>query len=114
MENKNAMEQLMLLKATTIRTGAIHEAQALQLKVWPRMNKSIDKSEAQVSVDNRQVIFICESKSMRPTKAHKLFFENLENWVRTMLWDDTYVKVIVNGKTVFESKDDNEQSANQS
>lgn len=112
MENKNAMEQLMLLKATTIRTGAIHEAQALQLKMWPRLNKSISSSEAQVSVDNHQVIFICESKGMRPTQAHKLFFDNLERWVRTMLWDDTYVKVVVNGKTVFESEDANEQPSN--
>lgn len=98
----------MLLKATTIRTGAIHEAQVLQLKIWPRLNPMISKSEARVDVENKTVTFVCESGSLRPKKSDRVFFENLEKWVKDLLWDETTVTVRINDKIVFESKDEDE------
>jgi hypothetical protein len=96
-------EQLQLLKAMTLRTGAIHEAQALQLKMWPTLIENITKSEAQVDTEKKTVTFVCESSGLRPSKHQRLLFENIEKWVRNILWNETRVVIKINKKRVFDS-----------
>jgi len=99
----SAEEQLQLLKAMTVRTGSIHEAQALQLRMWPRMIHGVTKAEARVDTDKQQVTMICESTALRPTKMTKKLCEEICKWTRTILWDKTKVVIKINGKVVFDS-----------
>jgi hypothetical protein len=103
MNKASLPEQLALLKTMTVTTGAIHEAQALQLKMWPRLIQKVTKSEARVDVEKRTVTYICESTGLRPTKSVKLTCTNICQWTRNLLWDETKVVIKINGKTVFNS-----------
>jgi len=96
-------DQLQYLKGMTIRTGSIHEAQALQLRNWPLLIPNVVSAEAQVDVEGQSVTFICTSKGTRPTKKQKLTCDNICEWVRTLLWNETKVIIIVNKKTIFDS-----------
>jgi hypothetical protein len=96
-------EQLQLLKAVTIRTGGIHDAQALQLKMWPTLIPGVYKSEARVNVDKKTVTFVCESKSLRPTKRAKLLYANIAKWTQNILWNETKVIIKINDKAVYNS-----------
>jgi hypothetical protein len=97
-------EQLQLLKAVTIRTGAIHDAQALQLKMWPTLIPGVTSSEARVDVENKKVLFVCKSNALRPTKKTALLYKNIAKWVQNILWNETQVVIKINGKAVFNSK----------
>jgi hypothetical protein len=99
----NVMEQLMHLKAMTVRTGGIHEAQKLQLISWPRLSKQIARVVAKVDPENKAVTLECESPKYKETKFEKELFKNILVWVRTILWDETRVVVKVNKKRVFDS-----------
>jgi hypothetical protein len=93
-------EQLQLLKAMTIRTGSIHEAQALQLKMWPRLIEGVTSSEARLDVDTQSVTFLCKG-SVKKSKVNKALYENIGLWVRKILWDKTQVIIKINGKAVY-------------
>jgi hypothetical protein len=98
------VEQLLMLKAVTLRLGVLHEAQALQLKMWPLAALPfITKSVAKVDVESRTVSFDCEAPSVRKTKKLTQGCTALESWVRFLLWDDSVVFVRINGKQVHPS-----------
>jgi len=96
-------EQLQLLKAMTVRTGSIHEAQVLQLKSWPMLIQNVTKAKAKVDVKTKLVVFDCESTGTRATKLQKKLFESICEWTRSILWNETTVRIIINGKVVFDS-----------
>ena len=96
-------EQLQLLKGMTIRTGVIHEAQALQLKSWPMLIPNVTKAEARVDTDLQMVTFVCEARKVSNAKRTKLLYRNIAEWVRNILWNDTRVIVEINGKKVFDT-----------
>ena len=102
--SNNLKEQLLWLKSNTIRTGAIHDAQAFQLKMYPMMLPDVTTAEARVDVERKTVAFVAESSGLRPTKKFRQICEAIETWTRTILWDDTFVTIEVNGKKVYESK----------
>lgn len=100
----SVQEQLNLLKGMTIRTGSIHEAQALQLRNWPLLIPNVEHSEARVDAENRTVLFLCKTpKGTRLTKKAAKTCENICEWVRNILWDDTKVVIKIDGKKVFDS-----------
>ena len=96
-------EQLQLLKGMTVRTGMIHEAQALQLKSWPMLIPNVTKAEARVDTELQTVTFVCESKGLRPSKKAKLMYQNIATWVRNILWNETRIVIQINGKQVFDT-----------
>jgi hypothetical protein len=104
MSKATLMEQLALLKGMTLRTGAIHEAQALQLKMWPMMIPDVDKAEAQVDTERKIVTYKCEAGSTRATKKKRETMDNIVTWTRKILWDDTVVVFILNNKTVYDTR----------
>jgi hypothetical protein len=97
-------EQLGILKGMFISTGALHEAQKLQLEMWPRLIPGV-KGQPQVKLNYevKSVTFLCESDSLRPTKLQRLICENICTWVRNILWDETKVVIKVNKKSIFDS-----------
>ena len=95
--------QLQWLKATTIRTGGIHDAQALQLKMYPLMLPNVTKAEAHVSVDEKAVHYIATAKPYKKTEKFTETCAAIVKWTRWLLWDDTKVTIKVNGKIRYES-----------
>lgn len=95
-------EQLILLKSVTLRTGAIHEAQALQLKMWPRLMEGVKASEAKVDVENKKVVFIIKAdKTFDSSEINKKIAKEIVSWTRLILWDQTEVEFKVNKKTLI-------------
>lgn len=103
---QNLEEQLMLLKMMTLKTGVIHEAQALQLKVWPTLIEGVESSVAKVDPKNKKVIFELKG-SLRPTKKSKEMFAAIKSWTRTILWNDTKVVFKYKKKVIYDSEGEN-------
>lgn len=104
MTSATFLEQLALLKSMTVRTGAIHEAQVLQLKMWPLLIPDVNKAEASVDTERKMVTYKCETDSNRPTKKKAQTMENIAIWTKKMLWDETVVVFTLNGKKVYDSR----------
>jgi hypothetical protein len=104
------LEQLMWLKSNTIRTGAIHEAQALQLRNYPLLlpNAITGTASASIDTDNKTVDYKVEINGLRPTKKFKQTCKAIEKWTRTLLWDETLITIKANEKVVFDSRNENE------
>jgi hypothetical protein len=96
-------EQLQLLKGMTVRTGMIHEAQALQLRNWPMLIPSVSKAEARVDTELQTVTFVCKANRLYSNKKTKLLYKNIGEWVRNLLWNETRVVIEINGKKVFDT-----------
>lgn len=99
----DVMDQLMQLKAMTVRTGGIHSAQELQLCNWPRLSAQIKRVVAKVDPENKTATLECEAPKWKQTDFEKELFKNILIWVRTILWDETRVVIKVNKKRVFDS-----------
>jgi hypothetical protein len=97
------MEQLMQLRALTIRTGAIHEAQALQLRNYPLLINGVSKATVRVDMERKLVEYSL-------TKCSKDFqdgfdaMENITKCVRTLLWPDSSVVFKKRGKVIYDSR----------
>jgi hypothetical protein len=103
-EELTMQQQLGLLKDLTVRMGMIHEAQTIQLKHWPLLVPNVDKAKAEVDVERKLVIYTCEAQKFRKTKKVKLYFENIDAWTKTLLWDDTTVQFMINGDLLYDSR----------
>jgi len=106
-------EQLMQLKAMTVRLGSIHEAQALQLKMWPLLLPNISKSVAKIDVETKTVIMNCvtqKDKKFRKTKKVENLCKHIETWTRAILWNETAVSIVVDGETIYGEKYDESET----
>jgi hypothetical protein len=105
-------DQLMQLKAMTVRVGSLHEAQVLQLRNYPLLIPGVIKAETEIDPSTKLVRYKCESdlKKFRKTQKVKDFCKNIEVWIRTIIWDDTIVEIYVNGKSIFDSRINNDRS----
>ncbi len=103
MNEQSTLEQLMLLKGMTVRAGVIHEAQRLQLEMWPRLSKKISSCVPKIDMEKKLVILDCKAKSYRTDAFERQLFDNILIWVRSILWDETKVVIRVNRKVVFNS-----------
>ena len=88
------IEQLRYLKTLTLRTGAIHDAQVLQLKSYPFVIPNIIGAEINIDPENHLVIYkLSFSGDKRPRKTKKITsaLENITKWTQYLLWYDTKV-----------------------
>lgn len=97
-------EQLALLKAATVRTGAIHEAQALQLRMWPLLIPDTKSATAKVDTERKIVTYECKTTKAKLTVKAKTIMKNITIWTRSILWDDTTIVFKLNGKVVYDSR----------
>lgn len=98
--------QLEQLKALTIRTGVIHEAQILQLKYWTHLIPGAKGVDFSIDPDIHLVKFNCSKKGkvFKKTKKVEEICNAINEWVRTILWNDSSFIVDVDDKRVYESK----------
>ena len=107
-DEKIILQQLQVLKGMTVTTGVIHEAQTLQLQMWPLVAFPFALSTvAKIDTESRTVTFeIVTSLKKDPTgKANDRAKEYVQEWTRKILWDNTKVNYhwINNGKRTRKS-----------
>jgi hypothetical protein len=100
------LEQLMFLRGLTMRTGAIHEAQALQLRNYPILIKGIVASTVKINVENKTIEYIIKKTTKDFVKGKKFDFEaaNVKKCVQTLLWPDAVVTMKRSGKVIYDSR----------
>lgn len=102
------MDQLMQLKAMTVRTGAIHEAQALQLRNYPLLIEGVKQASVRIDVERKMVEYkITKYERGFPKSKSALVVElndSLKKWVQTLLWPDTVVVVKQSGRVIYDSR----------
>lgn len=99
-------DQLMHLRAMTIRLGSIHEAQRLQFTNWPKLVPGISTrpkdTTANVDCENHVVYIKTRSKNkkFKHTDEVRLWVWQIARWTTSILWPDTKVVFRVNGEVV--------------
>lgn len=93
--------QLQELKALTARTGALHEAQVLQMKIWPLLLFGDHaKVKTEVVVGKTVKYSVTSSKvdpKVEPTDRNR-YAGVLSNWTKELLGDSYRVSVILDGE----------------
>ena len=86
-------EQLGLLKGLTVKFGILHEAQTLQLEMWPLVIFNAISNTTTVDTEKHIVNFkVVINKSISQAKKEE-GKKVLQSWVRTILWDNSGVEV---------------------
>jgi hypothetical protein len=95
-------KQLLLLRDLTQRMGVIHDAQQLQLKMWPIVLFTHgQKFEEHVNVEGKEVDFIIlQTKGKKPTDMDDRF-KALNDWTKWLLGDDWLVRVKLRDKVIY-------------
>ena len=105
-EEFSFLKQLMYLKGMTVRTGSIHEAQALQLRNWPLTIPGVKSAEAHVNTDAKLIKYILtpKNKSFRTTAKVTETCALIDKYIKTILWDETTVVMEVGKKVIYDSR----------
>lgn len=86
-------EQLMLLKDLTERTGILHEAQILQLKMYPLVIfQNAKEVRLELDIEKKELHFVSKFKIGNP-KDFKVKCEQLESYVKWLLGTNWIVRV---------------------
>ena len=96
--------QLVMLRSMTERFGSIHEAQALQLKLWPfTVDPSLINSKAEVDVEGKGVDFYWErlGTDFVINRGYQKRLKELENNVKFLLGDNWLMTVRLNQTLIF-------------
>lgn len=95
-------KQLLLLRDLTQRMGVIHDAQQLQLKMWPIVLFTHgQKFEEHVNVEEKEVDFIIlQTKGKKPTDLDERF-KALNDWTKWLLGDDWLIRVKLRDKVLY-------------
>lgn len=93
------MEQLMLLRAFTSRTGILHEAQVLNLKMWPScVFDKVASSEFSFDWENATICFDIIFKGRKRPKNITKSCEALAQFTKTLLGPEYEVRIFLDGK----------------
>lgn len=95
-------KQLLLLRDLTARMGVMHEAQQLQLKMWPIVLFTHgQKFEEKVNIQDKEVDFIIlQTKGKQPADMEKRFTA-LNDWTKWLLGDDWLIRVKLRDKLIY-------------
>lgn len=100
----SAEQQLLLLRDVYARTGVLHEAQALQLRMWPMgVFEHAKETEARLNHTKKEIDFILKvDKKTEPSKEEmEKRCELLDKNVKWLLGEDWLVRVRVRKEVVY-------------
>lgn len=95
-------EQLLLLRDITARLGVLHEAQVLQLKMWPLvLFGNVKKCEQHVNIEGKVIEYhILQTKGRYPNDKQARF-DAMADWTHWLLGSDWIVRIKERGKLIF-------------
>jgi hypothetical protein len=99
-------KQLSLLKMATHKYGSTHDAQLLQIKLYPRMIPNVERGTvANVDLDAKLVRYTLKvNKKFRRTKIVERYFSSIVQWVRSVWWSDADVVFELDSRVIFDSR----------
>jgi hypothetical protein len=104
--------QLLKLRVLTGTLGALHEAQVLQLRLWPFAVDPLilDKGvEAKIDINGKKISYLWKAKrsvNWKPDKLYLLRLKALKEAIKTMLGEDWSFTIKMNGKVIFFKRKD--------
>ena len=94
--------QLVMLRGMTRRFNILHEAQSLQLRLWPFVvDPSLDKTEAHVDIEGKMVNFIWIGSKKKIDAKYQYRLKTLDSNVKFLLGEDWSMSVVRDGVTIF-------------
>jgi hypothetical protein len=97
--------QLLRLRALTGTLGALHEGQAMQLRLWPfTIDPELIKAEAHVDIENRKIVYIWKAnhkKNFKPDKQYRFRLQELAKSIHLMLGETWTFTIKLNGTRIF-------------
>jgi len=95
LNNLNWTEQLVVLRDLTRRFETLHEAQVLQLKLWPyTVDPTIQSNQAGVDFEAKKVIFNWTGSKMKSyDKRYRKRLQELANNIKFLLGEDWCIEV---------------------
>jgi hypothetical protein len=102
-------QQLVLLKDLTERFQALHEAQKMQLQLWPfTVDPTIERSMAEVDFDSKTVTFYWMNSKKKIDKKYQERLNALGRNIKDVLLGSSWnTIVILDNKTIYNSVDTN-------
>jgi hypothetical protein len=94
--------QLLMLKDLTNRLGGLHEAQVLQLKLWPYcVDTTIKKNKISIDLENKLLLFEWKGSSATINNDYKTKLKSFVGSIKFMLGDDWSVTVHSDGTIIY-------------
>jgi len=92
--------QLLLLRNITCRTGALHEAQVVQLKYYPLITTHATKASFSYNFDDKILIYnLLETKGRKP-KDFKKNLKDLTTFTHNLLGEEYTVIIKLKNKII--------------
>lgn len=107
----NPTQQLLLLKDFTKKTGVVHEAQAMQLRLQPFvLDPALESAEVEVNFETRTVNYQLKDAdkpaAWKPDRGYKIRLNALDSFVKEILFGMSWkIAVFMNGTSIFTSGD---------
>lgn len=99
--NPSQEEQLLMLRDLTARAGVLHEAQVLQLKMWPLvLFGHVKKCEERVNLETREIDYVFLQTKGKPSNDFKERLDVLVGWTKWLLGSDWVVRVKLRDKLI--------------
>jgi hypothetical protein len=104
--------QLLKLRALTGTLGALHEAQVLQIRLWPFAVDPLildNGVEAKIDINGKKISYLWKAKrpvNWKPDKSYQLRLRALKEAIETMLGEDWSFSIKMNGKPIFFKRKD--------
>jgi hypothetical protein len=100
-------KQLLLLRDLTARMGVLHDAQALQMKMWPLvLFTHAKKTEQRVNIKEKEVDYILLQTKGKPPEDLEKRFAALNEWTKWLLGPDWLVRVKLRDKLIYRGRRD--------
>jgi hypothetical protein len=96
--------QLVMLRSMTERFGSLHEAQILQLKLWPfTVDPTLDSTKAEVDIEGKRVDFYWGSPCTKINidSNYQKRIRELDNNVKFLLGGDWIMTIHLNQTLIF-------------
>lgn len=94
-------QQLLLLKDLTVRFGQVNGAQLHQLRMWGLLYDKVESTEVRVDTKNQEATIILYGTEVKKSDESIPLLENIQKWVRFILWDDTKLIITINDEEVI-------------
>jgi len=100
------LEQLDYLRGMTIRTGSIHEAQALQLRNWGKLIPGTKEAVCKIDVERKIVTYTLSPKGKAIAKSQVTlkWCSAINQWTKRILWPETTVVMESGKKVLYDSR----------
>jgi hypothetical protein len=94
--------QLVMLRGMTERFGSLHEAQVLQLKLWPfAVDPGLVSSKANVDMEGKLVEFLWEGGAAKRGPKYQARLKTLDGSVKFLLGDGWTTVVKLAGVPIY-------------